>query len=179
MGLVLVQECGEFVSSCRSISTAKVDQPLCETAVEKKIRSQVRICSLTHIKQAKETSAQNTPQVKPMLAEKLSCHAANVHRRTNRNRIDHSTRRVIDTITIRPSVDIGSVAGEFLRKHRFHLRRVLGRSFLRLLDVGEGTDADLASYLLFDGGFAQRLIDLGRRDAAARADELAAFLYEH
>ena len=89
------------------------------------------------------------------------------------------TRRVIDTITIRPSVDIGSVAGEFLRKHRFHLRRVLGRSFLRLLDVGEGTDADLASYLLFDGGFAQRLIDLGRRDAAARADELAAFLYEH
>ena len=92
---------------------------------------------------------------------------------------EKTPRRIIDTVTIRPSVDLGSVAGEFLRKHRFHLRRALGRSFLRLLDVGEGTDADLASYLLCDGGFAQRLIELGRRDAAAKADELAAFLYEH
>jgi NTE family protein len=47
---------------------------------------------------------------------------------------------------------------------------------LRLLEVGEGRDADLASYLLFDGDFARILIDLGRQDAARHADELAEFL---
>ena len=43
--------------------------------------------------------------------------------------------------------------------------------------VGEGADADLASYLLFDGDFARALVDLGRRDAEARRDELIEFLY--
>ena len=38
-----------------------------------------------------------------------------------------------------------------------------------------GTESDLVSYLLFDGAFASRLIDLGRADAAARRDELMAF----
>ena len=37
--------------------------------------------------------------------------------------------------------------------------------------------ADLASYLLFDGLFADELIELGRSDARARRDELEAFLY--
>ena len=46
------------------------------------------------------------------------------------------------------------------------------------LDVGAGADADLASYLLFDGGFAQTLIEMGRRDAHARRDEIEAFLFE-
>ena len=53
----------------------------------------------------------------------------------------------------------------------------LGKTFLRLLDIGEGADADLASYLLFDGDFATRLVDLGRRDAEAKRDELADFLF--
>jgi NTE family protein len=43
--------------------------------------------------------------------------------------------------------------------------------------VGEGADADLASYLLFDGDFARILIDLGHRDAARHRDELAEFLF--
>ena len=36
-------------------------------------------------------------------------------------------------------------------------------------------DADLASYVLFDGGFAHELIELGRRDALARASEIRRF----
>jgi NTE family protein len=47
-----------------------------------------------------------------------------------------------------------------------------------MLDVGVGADADLASYLLFDGGFAQTLIEMGRRDAHAKRDEIEAFLFE-
>ena len=41
--------------------------------------------------------------------------------------------------------------------------------------MGEATEADLASYLLFDGSFAKRLIDLGRADAEARRHEIAEF----
>jgi len=49
------------------------------------------------------------------------------------------------------------------------------RRLLTLVDVGEGTEADLASYLLFDGAIARRLIDLGRADAEARKHEIAEF----
>jgi NTE family protein len=54
---------------------------------------------------------------------------------------------------------------------------LIGHTALRLLDVGEGADADLASYVLFDGDFARILIDLGHRDAARHRDELAEFLF--
>jgi NTE family protein len=43
------------------------------------------------------------------------------------------------------------------------------------MDVGEATEADLASYLLFDGAFAKKLIDLGRADAEARRHEISEF----
>jgi NTE family protein len=85
-------------------------------------------------------------------------------------------RRVVGTFVLHPSIDIGTLAGEHLRTHRPRLNRMLGRTALRLLEVGEGDDADLASYLLFDGDFARILIELGRADARKRHEELAAFL---
>ena len=47
---------------------------------------------------------------------------------------------------------------------------------LTLIDVGEATEADLAEgYLLFDGPFTKKLIELGRADAEARKREIADF----
>src|SRR5262245_3029408 len=85
-------------------------------------------------------------------------------------------RRFVNTFVLHPSLDIGLLAAEHLRGHRPKLTRMMGRAMLRLLEVGEGRDADLASYLLFDGDFARILIDLGRQDAARHADSLAKFL---
>jgi NTE family protein len=52
---------------------------------------------------------------------------------------------------------------------------IVARRLLSLVDVGEDTDADLASYLLFDGSFTRKLIALGRSDAEARRNELLEF----
>lgn len=81
--------------------------------------------------------------------------------------------RRVETLAIRPTEDLGRIAADHVRS-----RRVPGsipQRLLSLLDVGEGSESDLASYLLFDGTFAARLIDLGRADAAARHRELLAF----
>ena len=52
---------------------------------------------------------------------------------------------------------------------------MLERTFARLAE-GEGkTEADLLSYLLFDGGFTRQLIDLGWRDAERQHDEIVDF----
>jgi NTE family protein len=57
-----------------------------------------------------------------------------------------------------------------MRVHGMVARRLIQR-----LATGEARhESDLLSYLLFDGGFASQLIDLGRHDAAKKEDELAA-----
>ena len=82
--------------------------------------------------------------------------------------------RKIETLVIRPSQDIGRMAGQHVRKGRFS-GSVMARRLLSLLDSGLTEESDLASYLLFDGAFARKLIDLGRADAEAVRDKLMAF----
>lgn len=51
---------------------------------------------------------------------------------------------------------------------------------LRQIAAAEGTaEADLVSYLLFDGDFAAELIALGRGDARAHHDALCALFAPH
>ncbi len=86
--------------------------------------------------------------------------------------------RPIQTMVVRPTEGIGQLAGEHLRSGRLRSGPVVTKRLLKMLDTGAGDDADLASYLLFDGAFARRLIELGRSDAHARRNELLGFLGE-
>jgi NTE family protein len=85
--------------------------------------------------------------------------------------------RPLQTVHIRASEDIGALAAAYVRSREFSSRTpgVLGAALRRIGEwQGEG-EADLLSYLLFDGGFSAQLIELGRRDAKARHDELCGF----
>ena len=85
--------------------------------------------------------------------------------------------RQIDCLAFHPSGDIGQLAAKHL------IETGQGGAFEKLrywlLGWAGGDDrtweADLASYILFDGRFAEKLIEMGKQDALARADEISAF----
>lgn len=83
--------------------------------------------------------------------------------------------RRVHSLVVRPSADLGRIAAAHVRSTRLRRGPLVARQILSLVDVGEDTDADLASYLLFDGSFTQKLIALGRADAEARRRELLEF----
>jgi NTE family protein len=86
--------------------------------------------------------------------------------------------RPLRVVLIRSSMDIGRLASDFVRGSDFAKRvpGLLGRFIRR---VAESTlEADLLSYLLFDGEFAARLMALGRADARKQHNELCSFFDE-
>ena len=90
-------------------------------------------------------------------------------------RVGKSALRPLDVVYIRASEDIGVLAADYVRSPEF-ARRVPGLLGRGLRRIGESeNEADLLSYVLFDGAFAGRLIEMGLRDARARHDELATF----
>jgi NTE family protein len=85
--------------------------------------------------------------------------------------------RRIDDVVVRPSADLGRLAGEILRsisstRGRSPLIRLAARN---LTSGRRGHEADLLSYLLFDGEFLAPLAELGFSDARAREEELVRF----
>jgi NTE family protein len=84
--------------------------------------------------------------------------------------------RPMQALLVRASQDIGRMAAEFVRSAAFKdVGGLAGRLICRLAEPESRNEADLLSYLLFDGSFAGQLIELGRADAQARHAELCAF----
>lgn len=77
--------------------------------------------------------------------------------------------RIVDVTTVRPSCDLGGLAGE--------RERSLPRTFRYLLRGTGSRDTsspDLLSLVLFEGDYCRRLIDLGEADAEERGREILA-----
>jgi len=83
--------------------------------------------------------------------------------------------RYVTCMRVRPSEDIGRLANDHLKRGRLRGDPILTKRLFNLLDLGVESEADLASYLLFDGPFCRRLIEMGRADAQARRDDLLEF----
>lgn len=83
--------------------------------------------------------------------------------------------RPVNCLALKPTEDIGKIAADHVNRGKFRGHAMLAKQLFKLLYLGGDIEADLASYVLFDGGFARRLMDMGRADAAARKHELLAF----
>ncbi len=83
----------------------------------------------------------------------------------------------ISDLTIRPSADLGLMAGALVSGKQGDLElSTFHRLFMRAFSSDANSqEADLLSYLLFDENFTQPLAELGHADALAREEELVAF----
>lgn len=97
--------------------------------------------------------------------------------RLNRELAATSGRSVapLQTALVRPSESLGRLAADYVGGRAFRRRRgAVAGAFARLAEVESEHEADLVSYLLFDGPFVQDLIELGHADARAAEASLAA-----
>ena len=74
-------------------------------------------------------------------------------------------------LALRPSQDLGRLAGD----QYDNFPRTL-RDLLRGIGATGASGWDLISYLAFEPGYIDRLLELGYRDTIARKAEIAAFL---
>jgi NTE family protein len=115
-------------------------------------------------------------RINQLLADGKAVYGDNFVDRMSQRALDRGAEpyRQVDSLIVRPSQDIGRMAGQHVRRGRFS-GSLLMRKLLSFLDAGLTEESDLASYLLFDGSFARKLVDLGRADAAAMRERLLTF----
>jgi NTE family protein len=81
--------------------------------------------------------------------------------------------RKIETLVFRPTRDVGKMARE--RANRLQGSRFSSWLLARTATLGALWESDLLSFILFDADFADDLIELGRSEAVARAEEVRKF----
>lgn len=82
----------------------------------------------------------------------------------------------LTTLAFHPSEDIAAMAADHVQEFGVRAGDGLAARFkTRGLKALLANKADLGSYLLFDGSFAKRLIELGRKDALKRKNAIRAF----
>lgn len=86
---------------------------------------------------------------------------------------DRDGMRPIDLLVMRPSVDLGKLAGDY---EHFLPRKL--KLLVRALGAKETDSPDFVSMLMFEPSFTRRLIELGESDVDARLDEIRSFLGE-
>ena len=79
--------------------------------------------------------------------------------------------RVVDILVLRPSRDLGKLAGEFEPR-----LPGLFRYLTRGLGTKQTASPDIVSLILFQSDYLKRLIDIGEEDAIASGDAIEAFL---
>ena len=90
-----------------------------------------------------------------------------------RRRAEHPHRlRSIPLLLIRPSIDLGALASDQFRKLPAALRYLT-----KGIGASDERGADFLSYLAFDPTYTRPLLELGRRDALAKRDEIEAFFF--
>jgi len=96
--------------------------------------------------------------------------------KTARHEAEHPFRHV-DDVVVRPSRDLGVLAGELVAEPG---RAARVPAWVRLLQralglAGESLEADLLSYVLFDSVYTEPLVELGIEDARRQEEDLARF----
>ena len=79
----------------------------------------------------------------------------------------------VERLVFHPSEDIGRMAAA--RAHELRLTHISPHIFSGDLTLEPGFQADLLSFVLFDGEFATRLVALGRKDAHSKAEAIHRF----
>jgi NTE family protein len=79
--------------------------------------------------------------------------------------------RRIEQMVLYPSTDLGELADRYEARLPWTLRFLM-----RGLGTGDARGNELLSLLMFQPDYLRALIDVGRLDAAARGDEIAAFV---
>lgn len=85
--------------------------------------------------------------------------------------------RIVETEVVRPSADLGVLAGQAAKGIHGHARTSPGlRMMLRGMGFMDGSfEADLLSYVFFDRSYTAPLLDLGREDARLQEEALVRF----
>jgi NTE family protein len=86
---------------------------------------------------------------------------------------DRDGLRPIDLHVLRPSVDLGKIAGDYEKYLPLNLKMVT-----RAMGANETDSPDFVSLLMFEPNYLQRLIELGEHDVESRLDELRTFFGE-